>query len=88
MAYLSPTSTLADVERMYILSTLRLCDGNRTQTARVLNVSLRCLRNKLREYKSDGHVVPEPKAAHAQISGSPFTADVALRNGVCSGRAR
>jgi hypothetical protein len=78
MTYLSPTSTLADVERLYILSTLRLCEGNRTQTAKVLNVSLRCLRNKLREYKSAGHEISDGKAGrHGHTPGvNPFIADL------------
>jgi hypothetical protein len=78
MTYLSPTSTLADVERLYILSTLRLCEGNRTQTAKVLNVSLRCLRNKLREYKSAGHLISDAKAGpHGHTPDvNPFIADL------------
>lgn len=42
--------TLADVERRLILQTLRHCHGNRTRTANLLGVSLRTIRNKLREY--------------------------------------
>ncbi|WP_442864602.1 helix-turn-helix domain-containing protein [Agrobacterium sp. LMR679] len=42
--------TLADVERRVILQTLRHCHGNRARTADMLGVSLRTIRNKLREY--------------------------------------
>lgn len=42
--------TLADVERRLILQTLRHCHGNRTRTADMLGISLRTIRNKLREY--------------------------------------
>jgi len=42
--------TLADVERRMILQTLRHCHGNRTRTAQLLGISLRTVRNKLREY--------------------------------------
>ncbi len=42
--------TLADVERRLILQTLRHCNGNRTRTAETLGVSLRTVRNKLRNY--------------------------------------
>ena len=43
-------STLADVEREHILETLACCDGNRTQTARFLDISVRCLRMKLNHF--------------------------------------
>ncbi len=42
--------TLADVERRLILQTLRHCHGNKTRTADMLGISLRTIRNKLREY--------------------------------------
>lgn len=42
--------SLADVERRVILQTLRHCHGNRTRTAEMLGISLRTVRNKLREY--------------------------------------
>jgi DNA-binding NtrC family response regulator len=45
------TTTLADLEKQHILATLEQCDGNRTQTAKVLNINIRTLRNKLNEYK-------------------------------------
>jgi len=45
--------TLQDVERHLILQTLRHCGGNRTRTARMLGVSLRTVRNKLRAYWLD-----------------------------------
>lgn len=43
-------ATLADVEREHILETLACCDGNRTQTARFLDISVRCLRMKLNRF--------------------------------------
>lgn len=42
--------TLQEIERHVILQTLRHCGGNRTRTARMLGVSLRTVRNKLRTY--------------------------------------
>ncbi|RAK25606.1 regulatory Fis family protein [Falsochrobactrum ovis] len=42
--------TLADVDRRLILQTLRHCHGNRTRTTNMLSISLRTIRNKLREY--------------------------------------
>jgi DNA-binding NtrC family response regulator len=47
-------STMAAVERELLLQTLAHCDGNRTHAARVLGVSIRTMRNKLRQYSSDG----------------------------------
>jgi len=43
--------TVADVERELILSTLDHCLGNRTHAANILGISIRTLRNKLKEYK-------------------------------------
>jgi DNA-binding NtrC family response regulator len=53
-------STLADVEREHILETLACCDGNRTRTARYLDISVRCLRMKLNHF---GHAAPRVAAA-------------------------
>jgi transcriptional regulator with GAF, ATPase, and Fis domain len=49
------------VERRLILKTLEHCAGNRTRTARVLGISLRSLRNKLRDYAAEGIRVPAPR---------------------------
>ena len=61
-----PTSTLADMERAYILTTLRRCEGNRTQTARWLAISVRCLRDKLHQYSDAGFEIPEPQTGIAR----------------------
>lgn len=42
--------TVEDVERELILDTLDYCLGNRTQAATVLGISIRTLRNKLKQY--------------------------------------
>lgn len=42
---------LKDMERRLILKTLETTQGNRTQAAKVLGISIRTLRNKLNEYK-------------------------------------
>ncbi|MCE9508521.1 MAG: sigma-54 dependent transcriptional regulator [Alphaproteobacteria bacterium] len=42
--------TVAHVERELILSTLDHCLGNRTHAANILGISIRTLRNKLKEY--------------------------------------
>jgi len=55
--------TVAEVERHLILDTLDHCCGNRTQTAEVLGISIRTLRNKLGAYAAAGFAVPEPRTS-------------------------
>jgi DNA-binding NtrC family response regulator len=52
--------TVADVERDLIIDTLRHCLGNRTHAATILGISIRTLRNKLRQYTDEGIAVPAP----------------------------
>jgi DNA-binding NtrC family response regulator len=52
--------TLAPIEREFILQTLRSHQGNRTRTADRLGISIRSLRDKIRDYKRCGESVPEP----------------------------
>lgn len=47
-------STIADMERELILQTLKEIGGNRTKAAEILGITVRTLRNKLNEYKSNG----------------------------------
>jgi DNA-binding NtrC family response regulator len=56
--------TVAEVERDLIIETLSHCLGNRTHAATILGISIRTLRNKLRQYTDDGIAVPRPGAAH------------------------
>jgi DNA-binding NtrC family response regulator len=51
-------ATVGEVERELVLQTLARCDGNRTRAARVLGLSVRTLRNKIRVYVADGIEVP------------------------------
>jgi Bacterial regulatory protein, Fis family len=50
--------TLAEVEREHILETLACCYGNRTRAAKVLGISVRCLRMKLCYFEQSGVTVP------------------------------
>ena len=51
--------TVADVERELILNTLDHCLGNRTHAANILGISIRTLRNKLKEYGDAGVAISE-----------------------------
>jgi DNA-binding NtrC family response regulator len=51
---------MSDVERDLILQTLSHTAGNRTHAATILGISIRALRNKLRDYAADGLAVPPP----------------------------
>jgi DNA-binding NtrC family response regulator len=70
--------TLRDLEQQYILQTLDGVGGNRTQAARLLGISLRCLQYKLKAYRHaeaisrpDGSVEPSrivPPGARRGVS--------------------
>jgi DNA-binding NtrC family response regulator len=57
--------TVSDVERDLILDTLDHCLGNRTHAANILGISIRTLRNKLREYTQAGIRVAQPGEGRA-----------------------
>jgi DNA-binding NtrC family response regulator len=52
--------TVAEVERRLIIDTLQHCLGNRTHAANILGISIRTMRNKLRQYTHEGFSVPLP----------------------------
>ena len=53
--------TVAQVEQQLIIDTLTHCLGNRTHAANILGISIRTLRNKLKEYSESGIAVPAPQ---------------------------
>ncbi len=53
---------MEEVERDLILETLTHTLGNRTHAATILGISIRALRNKLRDYAAQGMKVPPPAA--------------------------
>lgn len=52
--------TVANVERDLIIDTLNHTFGNRTHAATILGISIRTLRNKLKQYSDEGVPVPPP----------------------------
>jgi len=57
--------TVAEVEQGLILETLTHCLGNRTHAAHILGISIRTLRNKLKQYSDEGLKVPPPPTGQA-----------------------
>ncbi len=53
-----PGRTVEEVERNLILSTLERMNGNRTHTAKALGLSVRTIRNRLREYRLSSRGAP------------------------------
>src|SRR6266852_4107844 len=65
--------TLRDLEQQYILQTLDGVGGNRTQAARQLGISLRCLQYKLKAYRQGG---TDPLAQFNEEAGSQHSLGV------------
>jgi two-component system response regulator FlrC len=69
---------LAELERMAILEALRRVHGNRTHAARLLGISLRTLRNKLRVLRLSGDLTPDgqllPTAPGSHVPGAAYVA--------------
>lgn len=61
--------TLRQAEQELILRALKQTDGNRSQAARLLGISLRKLRYRLKEYREAGLEPPPPQAGR-EGSGS------------------
>ena len=61
---------LAELERLAILEALRRMQGNRTHAARLLGISLRTLRNKLKILRHTGDLTPDGQL----LPGAPCSA--------------
>ena len=59
MRWLQPGLSLRELEKTLLEITLDATAGNRTHAAELLGVSLRTVRNKIRE-----HGLPPPEACH------------------------
>jgi len=55
--------TRSEMERRLILATLDRNGGNRTRTAETLGISVRTIRNRLRQYRQEAHLQAAPSAA-------------------------
>ena len=60
---------IEEVERQMILRTLHKTDNNKTRAAELLQISLKTLHNKLRQYRERG-LLPEPDQLRAPASSS------------------
>jgi len=56
-----------------IIDTLDHCLGNRTHAAKILGISIRTLRNKLKLY-NDGGLEVVPPASGSDMTSAPATA--------------
>lgn len=57
---LPENTTIGEAERLLILHTLKKFNNNKTRTAEILDISVRTLRNKLKEYRENGLLEAEP----------------------------
>src|SRR6266849_4296049 len=73
--------TLRDLEQQYILQTLDGVGGNRTQAARQLGISLRCLQYKLKAYR---HAEALTRSDGSAAEGSRITPPGSSRRAVSS----
>ena len=72
--------TLDEAEMRHILAVLARCNDNRTHAARRLGISLRTLRNKLRESRLPNAAAPdEATAARPARGNQPLVSEGGMR---------
>jgi DNA-binding NtrC family response regulator len=62
--------TVAEVERVLIIRTLCDAEWNRTRAATTLGISVRCLRNKIHEFKKQGIAIPAANRTRPEFASS------------------
>jgi transcriptional regulator with PAS, ATPase and Fis domain len=73
--HFEPGLPLREVERRHILRTLQRVRGNRTEAAKLLGISVRCLQYKLKAYAQavdDYAAIAEPSSTPDAIAPLPF----------------
>lgn len=69
---------LEDYERQYVLSVLADVGGNRTAAARTLQISVRWLQFRLRQWRLAGHAIPDPPTAVSAIRSAIWAVGMLL----------
>jgi DNA-binding NtrC family response regulator len=62
--------TVAEIERVLIIRTLSGVEWNRTRAATTLGISVRCLRNKIHEFKKQGIAIPAANRTRHEFASS------------------
>jgi hypothetical protein len=76
---------LKEIERELVLKTLESVDGNRTVAARLLGISLRTLRNKIREYSYKGIEIPASRSRRLYKWGLELELSATVGENSCLG---
>ena len=69
---LEPGLPLREVERRYILQTLQGTQGNRSEAARRLGISVRCLQYKLKSYALEADIIGRPRGFVEALKPEPL----------------
>jgi len=89
-ATISAGMSIRDMERALIRETIQHVQGNRTEAAKLLGISIRTLRNKLHDIESGTHLAPDSNKPNKsnknldkhseQIYGKKDTAEISICN--------